>query len=78
MKECKILHIHDGDAVILENGNMHFLESYPWAENLLNDLLKQGYEVKQIIPQISPTSQEEGNWTFYKDGFIVYLEREVM
>ena len=77
MRECKILHVHDGTYVELENGNRHLLERYPWAEEVINELLAEGYEVKQMIPQISPAMQGEGNWSFYKSGFIVYLEREV-
>lgn len=77
MKECKILHVHDGTYQELENGGRHLLERYPWAEEVINQHLAQGYEVKQMIPQFSPAIQEPGVYSFYKSGFIVYLEREV-
>ena len=77
MKECKVLHIHDGDHVVLENGNRHFLENYPWAEEQINKMLAEGYELKHMIPQVSPAIQEEGCYTFYLSGFIGYFEREV-
>lgn len=77
MKECKVLHIHDGGAVTLQNGDRHLYEQYPWAEEVLTDFINQGYEVKQMIPQFSPAMQREGCWSFYKSGFIAYLEREV-
>lgn len=77
MRECKILHIHDGGSETLENGNYHLLERYPWAEETINELLAQGYEVKHMIPQFTPAQQGEGNYTFYRSGFVVYLEREV-
>jgi hypothetical protein len=53
-----------------------FVESYPDAANIINDYLEQGYEVKQIIPEFCPAIQEEGVFTFYKDGFTVYFEKE--
>lgn len=77
MKECKILHVHDGDVKTLVNGNFHLLEEYPWAEETINNLLKEGYEVKQMMPQFAPAIQEEGVYSFYLSGFMVYLEREV-
>lgn len=77
MKECKILHVHDGDVKVIENENFHLMEEYPWAEETINGLLKQGYEVKQMIPQVSPAIPEEEKFSFYLSGFMVYLEREV-
>ena len=47
---------------------------------LLKDSLGQrvyeGYEVKQMIPEISPAKVELGTVAFYKSGFTVYLEKE--
>lgn len=77
MKECRLLHIHDGSPVVLENGNRHLLEAYPWAEETLNDLLAQGYEVRHLLPQVSPAIQESGCYSFYLSGVLAYLEREV-
>lgn len=77
MRECKILHVHDASPKLLESGNRHMMEEYPWAEETINGYLKQGYEVKQMIPQVNPAIQEEGVYSFYLSGFIVYLEREV-
>lgn len=76
MKKCKILHINDGSAEVLLNRDFHFVEKLTWAEKKINKLLSLGYEVKQIIPQVQPAVQGEGEYLFYNAGFLVYLERE--
>lgn len=76
MKECKIIHIHDGNPVEISNGNRFFQEDFPQTEQVINDYLNQGFEVKQILPQYTPAIQEEGNLSFYKSGVLIYLERE--
>lgn len=76
-KICKLLHINDGSAETLVNGNFHFMEEYGWAEEVLNGYLAQGYEVRQMIPVVTPAALREGSFGFYRSGFTVYLEKEV-
>lgn len=76
MKECKIIHIHDGNLVEISNGNRFFQEDFPQTEQVINDYLNQGFEVKQILPQYTPAIQKEGYLSFYKSGVLIYLERE--
>lgn len=76
MKKCKILHIHDGNAVELHNGNRFFMEEYIRAEEEVDKLLEEGYVVKNIIPDVTPAIQREGSYSFYKGGFVVYLEKD--
>ena len=45
MKECKIIHIIDGTDCVITKGVNHFVEDFPWAENLLNEYLSQGFNV---------------------------------
>lgn len=75
MKECKILHINDGSAKELVNGNYHYMEEYEWAEEALQEYLDEGFEVKQMIPCLTP-ARLDGGVAFYDTGFTVYLERE--
>lgn len=77
MKKCKLIHINDGAAETLENGNFHFVEEFTWAEEYLNQYLRQGYEVRQMIPEVTPAIQRNGTYSFYKSGFTVYMEKEV-
>lgn len=77
MKECKIIHINDGTAREITNGNRHFVEDYPWTEEQLNRYLNEGYELKHMVPMVTPAIQGEGNYSFYKSGFAFYLEREI-
>ncbi len=74
-KECKIIHINDGNPRKLENGNFHFAEEFPWAETCLTKYIQQGYTVKQMFPDFTPVRQNPNAYCFYKSGFIVYLER---
>ena len=75
MKKCILIHINDGNAEVLQNGNFMFVERFVKAEEIINKYLAQGYEVKQIIPNYSPSQQGEGNMTFYKAGITVYFEK---
>lgn len=75
-KKCKLIHINDGTATEIVNGNRHFVEEYTWAEDYLNRYLREGYELKHMVPMVTPSLQQEGNYTFYKSGFTFYLERE--
>ena len=75
VEECKILHINDGSARTLENGNFHYMEEYEWAEKVLNEYLAEGYEIKQMIPCLTP-ARLDGGVAFYDTGFTVYLELE--
>ena len=77
MKECKIIHINDGTARVITNGENHFVEDFPWAEELVESYLNQGYEVKQMIPSYTPNVQKAGEYSFFIGGFIVYMKKEV-
>ncbi len=76
MKRCKIIHLNDGTSKIITNGDGHFMEEYTWAESAIEEYLNKGYVVKHIIPEFTPGTIKEGNLTFYKGGFTVYLEKE--
>lgn len=77
MKKCKIVHVNDGTAKVMTNGNRHFVEEYPWAEELIDSYLEQGYEVKQMISNVTPNILEDGCYPFFIGGFTFYLEKEV-
>lgn len=77
MRKCKILHINDGTAKVITNGDRHFVEEHPWAEDLIEGYLNQGYEVKQMIPNYTPNVQKNGEYSFFIGGFTVYMEKEV-
>lgn len=77
MKECKIVHINDGNPIVVENGGRFFVEEYPGAEKYIESYLEEGYEVKQMIPTVMPNIQKEGSYSFFVSGFTFYLEREV-
>ena len=74
MKECKIIHINDGDAKELTNGNWHMAEEYVWTSEMLNLYLNAGYTITHVVPEFSPG--RPGDLPFYKDGFAIFLERE--
>lgn len=76
MKKCKVIHINDGTASILENGNYRFVEEFKFTESYLNDLLNKGWEVKHMVPEVTPAIQGDGSYSFYKSGYTFYLERE--
>ena len=76
MKECKMIHINDGSSSTLENGNFHFVEEFDWTAMYLNRLLSEGWEVRHMVPEVSPAIQGDNSYYFYKGGFTFYLERE--
>lgn len=76
MKECKVIHINDGSASVLKNRNFHFVEQFDWTESYLNQLLREGWEVRHMVPEVTPAIQRDGSYNFYKSGFTFYLERE--
>lgn len=77
-KICKIVHINDGSATVLENSNFHFVEEYDWTSEYVNRLMSEGWEVKHMVPEVSPAIQgEEGSYNFYKSGWTFFLERDV-
>lgn len=75
MKKCKIIHVNDACPKELFNANRHFIESFPWTEELIDSYLNQGYEVKNIISNYAPNDQEEGSLSSFIDGFTLYLEK---
>lgn len=77
MRECKVIHIQDGNPRVLKNENFHFIEEYEWMAEALGDYLNDGYKVVHMIPDFSPTVQQEGAYTFYKSGIVVYLEKDI-
>ena len=77
MKECKILHINDGNPEVLHNGDNLYIEELTVSEEILNELLEEGWEVKQMLPDFTPSILQKGCYSFYHTGFVVYLEREV-
>ena len=77
MKKCRVLHINDGNSRELTNGNSFFAEHEPKTEQAINKLMEMGYEVKQMVPQYSPSIQgNSGSFTFYLSGYSYYLEKE--
>ncbi len=77
MKKCRVLHVNDGNAKELTNGNRFFAENYPKMEEAINRVIQMGYEVKQMVPQYSPSIQgNEGSYMFYLSGYAFYLEKE--
>ena len=76
-KECKILHINDGSAKVMLNKNFHFMEEYHWAEQILETYLDQGFVIRQMIPNFTPSRGTPGSYAFYDTGFVVILEREL-
>ena len=76
-KKIKIIHINDGTGKERENGGFHFVEDFPWTEKYLQRYLREGYEIKCMVPEVSPAIQGEGRYSFYKSGFTFLLEKEV-
>ena len=76
-KECKIIHINDGTAKVLQNENFHFIESFDWAAEYINRFLSEGWEVKHMVSEVSPAIQGEGSYSFYKSGWTFFLERDI-
>ena len=76
MKVCKVIHINDGDAKELTNGNFLFAEEYTKMSDILNEYLADGWEVKSMAPEFMHGRHDSGP-LFYCCGFTFYLEREV-
>lgn len=76
MKKCKLVHINDGSEKVITNGDMHFVEEYPWTEELIESYLNEGYEVKQMVSNYMPNIQGEGGYSFFVGGVTIYMEKE--
>ena len=76
MKICKLVHIHSGYKKEIQNGNFLLVEEFPETDDIIQQYLAEGYEVKQIIPDITPAIQQDGAYAFYKGGIVVYFEKE--
>ena len=76
MKKCKVIHINDGAASVRENGNFRFVEEFDFTESYLNNLMSEGWEVKHMVPEVTPAIHGDGSYSFYKSGFTFYLEHE--
>lgn len=77
MKTCKIIRINDGRPKTIQNEDYMYIQEMCKTAEIIESYINDGYEVKQIFPTYDPATQEEDNYTFYKCGVIVYLEREV-
>jgi len=77
MKEVKILHVNDGHSKVIKNEDRMFIETFPYAQEEIEKLINEGWEVKQMIPEVTPAINKEGVYSFYKSGFTIYLERDV-
>lgn len=76
MKECKIIHINDGNPQEITNGNFLFVEEYLCASESVNQYLEDGWEVRTMIPEFTPNMRDRSP-AFFCGGFTVYLEREL-
>ena len=76
MKTCKLVHIHSGNKIEVQNENHLLIEEFPETDEIIQRYLNVGYEVKQIIPDITPAIQKDGAYSFYKGGIVVYFEKE--
>ena len=77
MTECKIINFNDGTGVTLTNGDWHYSEEFTWVEEELEKLFSEGFRLTQVVPMLTPAVQGEGNYTFYRGGCTVFLEREI-
>lgn len=77
MKQCKIIHIYDGKPKELYSEDRYFADCFPTMEAELEAFLNEGYEVRQIVPHLTPELQENGQYGFYESGYTFYLEREI-
>ena len=75
MKKCILIHINDGNAEVLQNGNFLLVERFVKAEQVIEEYLSQGYEVKQMIPDYSPVKQADGSYAFNKGSVTIYFEK---
>lgn len=74
MKECKIIHINDGNPQEITNGNFLFVEEYVFASEIVNQYLGEGWEVRNMIPVFTPNMRDSSP-AFFRSGFTFYLER---
>lgn len=74
MKECKIIHINDGNPQQIKNANYLFVEEYLCASEIVNQYLEKGWEVRNMIPEFTPNMRDSSP-AFFCGGFTVYLER---
>ncbi len=76
MKKCKVININDGSPKVLVNNDGLCISEYTRMEEILEGYFQQGYTLQQIVPNYTPNIQERGNYSFYHDGYTVYLEKE--
>ena len=74
MKISKVIRINDGNPEMLTNEGKLFVEEYSKMENVINQYLQEGWEVKQIVALYEPSDR---GIPFYIGGQIVYFEKEV-
>ena len=76
-KECKIIQINDGSGKVQQNKNFHLVTAFDFAAEYINRFLSDGWEVKHMVPEVSPAIQGEvGSYVFYKAGWTFFLERD--
>ncbi len=75
MKKSVVIHINDGNPETLRNGERLLVERYYKTEEIIEQYLSEGFEVKHIIPDYTP-APADADIAFYKTGIIVYLEKE--
>jgi len=75
MKKCILIHVNDAKEEVLHDKDFLYVERFPKTEKIIEDYLSKGYEVKQIIPSYAPSTQKEGNYTFYVSGITIYFEK---
>lgn len=76
MKKCKVININDGSPKILTNQDRLCVEEYTRIEEILEGYFQQGYRLIHIVPTYNPGIQEKGNYSFYCNGYTVYLEKD--
>jgi len=77
MKQVKILHINDGNSDVIKNEERIYIETFPCAQGEIEKLVNEGWEVKQMIPEVTPAINKEGVYSFYKSGFTIFFERDM-
>lgn len=77
MKICKLLHINDGNKLEIKNGDYLFVEEFPQSSRIINELLNDGWELRQMISDVTPNLLRDGCYTFFKGGVVLYFEKEV-
>lgn len=76
MKECKVIHINDGNSEVITNGNRLFVEEFDRAGQILSEYLNEGWNIEQMLPCVTPSQGRPGEYTFYNSGFTAVLVRE--